>query len=82
MAHSHKDYKGATGVRARSDLSANAKPADDERMSLDTVARCADWLAGEVREAQRRKRPHVQITTQTANRLVAVMIEVVNRGTV
>lgn len=79
---SYKNYKEGTGVRARSDLSANVIPADDGRMSLDTVVRCAEWLAGEVREAQRRKRPHVQITTQTANRLVAVMIEVVNRGTV
>lgn len=74
-----KNYKEGTGVRARTDLSANAVPGDDGRMSLETFAKAADWLAGEVQTAKKRGSTHVFLPTNTADRLVSVMLEIVNR---
>lgn len=75
--------KEATGVRARSDLSANARPdiePDGSRLSDEQLTRCADWLMQHVKEAESRKSSHVFIPVQYSRRVVDAILEVVNRG--
>lgn len=80
MAHSHKDYKSETGVRARSDLSANMRPDEPASMTLDDVAKAANWLAGECRSGRKRRASQVCMPITTAERLVDAMLTTVNHG--
>lgn len=80
MAHSHRDYKEATGVRARSDLSANMRPEEPAPMTLDDVAKAANWLAGECRTGRTRRASQVCMPIATAERLVDAMLTTVNEG--
>jgi hypothetical protein len=70
----YMNYKEGTGVRARSDLSANAVPADSGRMTDDQLVTVAAWLAeGAEKGLTRTLKP------ETCGRLADAILAVVNR---
>jgi hypothetical protein len=69
------NYKEATGVRARADLSANVVPSDSGRMTDDQLVTVASWLAEGAEKGLTRK-----LKPETSGRLADVILEVVNRG--
>ncbi len=79
MAHSHREYKEATGVRARSDLSANMRPDEPAPMTLDDVVKAANWLGGKCRAGRDRRASQVCMPISTGERLVDAMLTTVNR---
>lgn len=49
-SHSHADYKASTGIRARRDISANARDLPSSPMGDDELLRAAEYLAQAARE--------------------------------
>lgn len=78
----YMNYKEGTGVRARSDLSANAGVGDesaDGRLTTKELAEIANLITGMARQAERRRQPTVSIPLRTLRRIADAVIEVVNR---
>ncbi len=78
------NYKQATGVRARTDLSANARPdnaiePDGERLNDEQLTRVAEWLAHEISKADARRANHVFVKIEHSRRLHDAILEVLNR---
>ncbi len=74
------DYKGATGVRARSDLSPNARGVATAPLTDADLVKCAEWLLCRIQDVEAGREKAVIIPTQFSRRLVDVLLEVVNRG--
>ncbi len=71
------NYSEATGVRARSDLSANAKPnAPAARLTQAEVIKGAHWLTEELRKAEAHDQKYVSIPVPYTRRLVDLMLEI------
>jgi hypothetical protein len=72
-----RDYAAATGVRARSDLSANPTPPAP-RITRAELAKVVDYLGPQVAKARQHGRPTFPLKTELADRLLDVCLEIVN----
>ena len=74
--------KEGTGVRARGDLSANAKPANDTMRGLtdEQLITFAGWMTRQVKLAEERGSSHVFIPIGYGRRVADAALEIVNRG--
>ena len=68
------NYKEATGVRARSNLSANAMPTDGGRLTDEQLSLTAEWLAKGARQGITRK-----LRPETAAKVADAILETLNR---
>lgn len=68
------NYKEATGVRARTDLTANAKPTRLGAMTDQELALVAEHLAKHAREERT-----LSLTPALCRRLADAILEVLNR---
>lgn len=68
------NYKEATGVRARSDLTANRLPVREGRVTDETLSKVAGYLAaaGEAGRA-------ITLKPELCTKLADALLEVVNR---
>lgn len=73
-SHSAADYKANTGVRARHDMSANARALPTPRMTDDDLVRVAEHLAGHARD-----NIALQLPPALCGRLADAILETVNR---
>lgn len=72
-----KDYAAATGVRARSDLSANPTPPAP-RLSRAELVQIASHLSGQNKHARRFGKGTIGLRVDLSDRLVEVLLEIVN----
>lgn len=71
------NYKEGTGVRARVDLSANAKPErGDEAISSEHLVMCTQWLLAELELSERHGRKAVMVPNTFCRRLADVILHV------
>ena len=76
---SYKNYKEGTGVRARSDLTANTLPVSSDRLTDEDLVKAAQYLIAESEAAARRGDTLVRLRIPVALRLADVLLETVNR---
>lgn len=71
------DYNAATGVRARSDLTANQAPPVPKITRAELV-KVVNYLGPQVAKARQHGRPTFPLKTELADRLLDVCLEIVN----
>lgn len=72
----YKTYKEGTGVRARSDLSANAKPvADDAPLTREQMVMAADHLLRLVKESTGEKKVSITLSNRAAQRIADALLQ-------
>jgi hypothetical protein len=73
--------KDGTGVRARGDLSANAKPAHDSTRGLtdEQLITFADWMTRQVKLAKERGSTHVFVPIAYGNGVADAALEILHR---
>lgn len=74
------NYKEATGVRARTDLSANARSGEPcERLTDEQLIKFAEWMMQTIRTAEDQDLTQLSIPVRFSRKLVDATLEVVNR---
>lgn len=75
-SHSHADYKGNTGVRARKDLSANHRSPRTSTLTPKAIIETAQQLQGEIRRARASSRQSITIAIGGAEHVVDALLSV------
>ena len=77
---SYKNYKEGTGVRARSDLTANALPVSSDRLTREDVVKAAQYIIKLCEENAARGDTLVRIRIPVMLRFCDAMLESVNQA--
>lgn len=76
---SYKTYKEGTGVRARSDLTANALPVSSDRLTTEDLVKAAQYIIQKCEAAAQRGDTLVRFRIPVMLRLADAVIETENR---
>jgi hypothetical protein len=77
---SYKNYKEGTGVRARSDLTANTLPAPSDRLTNEDVVKAAQYIIQQCEASAQRGDTLFRCRIPVMLKIADAMLEAVNRA--